>query len=132
MFAIRSPQPLAKSLVGAFLIMSISTKTPIGADATIEWGLSLFTETNGLAIPSCDAAVGKLTNGMDKLYEINFAVSTERPPPIPIIKSELSFLTDFWILSIDFIWLSKLLVVIVCAWFEFLLFYISVRRVVKI
>ena len=69
----------------------------------IEWGLSLFTETNGLAIPSCDAAVGKLTNGMDKLYEISFAVSTERPPPIPTIKSELSFLTSFSILLIDII-----------------------------
>ena len=66
----------------------------------IEWGLSLFTETNGLAIPSCDAAVGKLTNGMDKLYEISFAVSTERPPPIPTIKFELSFLTSFSIFLI--------------------------------
>jgi hypothetical protein len=65
--------------------------------------LSLFIETNGLAIPSCDAAVGKLTNGMDRLYEINFAVSTERPPPIPTIKFELSFLTFFSILLIDLI-----------------------------
>ena len=40
---------------------------------------------------------------MDKLYEINFAVSTERPPPIPTIKSELSFLTSFSILLIDFL-----------------------------
>ena len=52
MFAIRSPQPLANNLTGAFLITSISTKTPIGADATIECGMLLFTDTNGLAIPS--------------------------------------------------------------------------------
>ena len=68
-------------------MMSISTKTPNGADATIECGLSLLTETNGLDTPSCDAAVGTLTNGMSKLKEINFAVSTDRPPPIPAIIS---------------------------------------------
>jgi len=67
----------------------------MGEVATIECGLSLFTDTNGLAIPSWGAAVGTLTNGFPKLYEINFAVSTERPPPIPAIKSELSFLTSF-------------------------------------
>ena len=42
-------------------------------------------------------AIGRLTNGLDKLNETIFAVSTERPPPIPASKSELSFLTSFWI-----------------------------------
>ncbi len=94
-FAIRSPHPLAKSFFGAFLITSMSTKTPSGAVATIECGLSPRTETKGLAIPSCDAAVGTLTNGFSRLNEIIFAMSTDLPPPIPMIRSLLSFLTSF-------------------------------------
>ena len=50
--ATKSPHPLASNLDGAFLIISMSTKTPNGAVATIECGLSLLTETNGLEIPS--------------------------------------------------------------------------------
>ena len=38
---------------------------------------SPLTETNGLAIPSCDAEVGMLINGFFKLNEHNFAISTE-------------------------------------------------------
>jgi len=59
----RSPQPLASSLLGAFFIISTSTKTPRGAVATSECGLSPLSDTNGLAMPSCEADVGILTNG---------------------------------------------------------------------
>ena len=62
MLAIRSPHPLARSFAGAFLIISISTNTPNGAVATIECGLSLFTETKGLDEALTKTAVGdKLT-----------------------------------------------------------------------
>jgi len=44
--------------------MSTSTKTPSGAVATNECGLSPLTDTKGLAIPSCEADVGILTNGL--------------------------------------------------------------------
>ena len=89
--AIRSPQPLAKSLFGAFFRIAISTKTPSGAVAIMEYGLSPRKETKGLAIPSCDAEVGMLTNGFFSVNAIIFAMSTDLPPPIPIIKSLLSF-----------------------------------------
>ena len=69
--------------------MSTSTKTPSGAVATSECGLSPLTDTKGLAMPSCEADVGILTNGLLRLNPISLAISTERPPPIPIINSLL-------------------------------------------
>ena len=75
--------------------MSKSTKTPNGAVATNECGLSPLTETNGLAIPSCDADVGILTKGFLRINEHNFAISTDLPPPIPIMRSVFAFLTFF-------------------------------------
>ena len=89
-FAMRSPQPLASNFFGAFFIISTSTKTPSGAVATRECGLSPFTDTNGLAMPSCDADVGTLTNGLLRLNPTSLAISTERPPPTPITSSLLS------------------------------------------
>ena len=44
-------------------------------------------ETNGLDIPSWEAEVGTLTNGLFNLNAVILATSTERPPPRPIIKS---------------------------------------------
>src|SRR4029077_6378652 len=58
-------------------------------------------ETNGLAIPSCEADVGMLTNDFFKLYAIIFAISTDLPPPIPIIKSLLSFFISDTVLFAD-------------------------------
>ena len=78
-------------------MISKSTNTPSGAVATKECGLSPLTETNGLAIPSCDAEVGILTNGFFRLNEHSLAISTERPPPNPIIMSLFTYLTFFWI-----------------------------------
>ena len=77
--------------------MSKSTNTPRGAVATNECGFSLLTETNGLAIPSCDAEVGMLTNGFFRLNAHNFATSTYRPPPNPMIMSLFVDLTFFCI-----------------------------------
>ena len=77
------------------MIISKSTKTPNGAVATNECGLSPLTETNGLAIPSCDADVGILTNGFLKLNAHNFAISTDRPPPKHQIISLFAVLTFF-------------------------------------
>ena len=102
-FAIRSPQPLASNLLGAFFITSTSTKTPSGAVATKECGLSPLTETKGLAMPSCEADVGMLTNDLSILKPIILAISTERPPPIPITKSLLFRSTFFSISIIDFL-----------------------------
>jgi len=51
--------------------MSTSTKTPSGAVATSECGLSPLTDTNGLAMPSCEADVGILTNGLLRLNPIS-------------------------------------------------------------
>ena len=70
--------------------------------ATSECGLSPLTDTNGLAIPSCDADVGTLTNGLLRLNPMSFAISTERPPPTPIIKSLLLWRTFFSISCIVF------------------------------
>ena len=100
-FAMRSPQPLAMSLCGALFSISISTKTPSGAVATIEYGLSPRRETNGLAIPSCDADVGTLTNGFFSLNATIFAISTDLPPPIPTIRSLLSFFISSRVLLVD-------------------------------
>ena len=77
------------------MITFTSTNTPKGAVATSEWGFSPLTETKGLAIPSCDAEVGILTNGLLRLNEHNFAISTDLPPPIPIMRSVFAFLTFF-------------------------------------
>jgi len=82
--------------------MSTSTKTPSGAVATSECGLSPLTDTNGLAIPSCEADVGILTNGLLRLNPISLAISTERPPPIPITSSLLLWRTFFSISCIVF------------------------------
>ena len=76
-------------------MMSISTNTPNGAVATRECGLSPRTDTKGLAIPSCEAAVGRLTNDFFRLKAIILAISTDLPPPIPIMRSLLSFFTFF-------------------------------------
>ena len=76
-------------------MISKSTNTPRGAVATNECGFSPLTETNGLAIPSCDAEVGMLINGFFRLNEHNFAISTERPPPNPMIMSLFAALTFF-------------------------------------
>ena len=75
--------------------MSKSTKTPNGAVATNECGLSPLTETNGLAIPSCDADVGILTNGFLRLKAHNFAISTDRPQPKPMLMSLFDVLNFF-------------------------------------
>ena len=75
-FAIKSPQPLAINFLGARFIISTSTKTPRGAVATNECGFLPLTDTNGLAIPSWDADVGILTNGILILKEQSFAPST--------------------------------------------------------
>ena len=48
-------------------MISTSTKTPRGAVATKECGFLPLIDTNGLAIPSCDADVGMLTNGILRL-----------------------------------------------------------------
>ena len=82
--------------------MSTSTKTPSGAVATSECGLSPLTDTNGLAIPSCEADVGTLTNGLLRLNPISLAISTERPPPIPITSSLLLWRTFFQCLVLFF------------------------------
>ena len=60
---------------------STSTKTPRGAVAINECGFLSLTDTNGLAIPSCDADVGMLTNGIFRLKEHSFSTSTESQHP---------------------------------------------------
>ena len=77
------------------MITLTSTKTPRGAVATNECGFSPLTETKGLAIPSCDADVGILTNGFFRLNEQSFAISTDLPPPIPTMRSDFPDLTFF-------------------------------------
>jgi hypothetical protein len=66
----------------------VSATTPIGVFAFMECGLLVpLMETNGLDIPSCDADVGTLRNGLPILKAVIFAISTDRPPPKPITKS---------------------------------------------
>jgi hypothetical protein len=44
-------------------------------------------DTNGLEMPSCEAEVGTLMNGLLKSNATIFAISTDRPPPKPRITS---------------------------------------------
>ncbi|BAA30583.1 204aa long hypothetical protein [Pyrococcus horikoshii OT3] len=80
-----SPTPAARYLFGAVFITSISAMTAIGGLAFIDvLTFKPLMDALALAIPSCDAVVGKLMNGIPILKLASFVTSIILPPPTAI------------------------------------------------
>src|SRR4030042_446466 len=93
---ITSAHPEASSRYGALTMSAVSAMTPMG---TFAWSESEFPpslmDALGLAMPSWDADVGTLRNGILRLSEGSFARWALAPPPTPMRNEALtSFATS--------------------------------------